>query len=137
MIKALAHVCILSTDLERTRHFYCDILGLEQGFRFLRDGRLFGFYLKVCPDQFIEVFHTDSAPSGPAKLITHFCLEVEDITAMHARLVEAGIAVKDKLLGADHSWQIWCKDPDGVDIEFHQYTSESTQLTGRDCHVNW
>jgi catechol 2,3-dioxygenase-like lactoylglutathione lyase family enzyme len=48
MIKTLAHVCLFSRDLERTRQFYCDGLGLSVQFRFMRQGELFGFYLKIC-----------------------------------------------------------------------------------------
>lgn len=58
MIKSLAHVCILSRNLDRTLDFYCSTLGLEKGFDFLRDGELFGFYLKITGRQFLEVFQT-------------------------------------------------------------------------------
>lgn len=138
MIKALAHLCILSTDLDRTRDFYCRILGLSPGFDFLRDGRLFGFYIKINDRQFIEVFKTDDDPAGrTSRLITHLCLETDDIDALRSHLESSGVTVTEKKLGADQSWQIWCKDPDGTDIEFHQYTPASSQLTGTVCHVNW
>jgi lactoylglutathione lyase/glyoxylase I family protein len=44
-VKQLAHVCIFAQDLEATRGFYRDVLGLDTRFNFLRDGRIFGFYL--------------------------------------------------------------------------------------------
>lgn len=138
MIKSLAHVCILSRNLDRTLDFYCSTLGLRKGFDFLREGKLFGFYLKITDRQFLEVFQTTEAEwSVPPRPITHLCLEVDDIEAVRARLIDRGISVTDKKAGADNSWQIWCKDPDGTDIEFHQYTPESSQLTGKPCHVNW
>ena len=46
MIKALAHICIFSNDLERSRDFYCGALGLSRHFDFHKDGGLFGFYLQ-------------------------------------------------------------------------------------------
>jgi hypothetical protein len=61
MIKRLAHACLFSTNLERTKSFYCAILGLQVKFAFLKNGRLFGFYLEVAEDQFIEVFVWDHA----------------------------------------------------------------------------
>jgi lactoylglutathione lyase/glyoxylase I family protein len=138
MIKALAHVCLLSRDLDRTLDFYMETLGLSKGFDFFRDGALFGFYLRVADGQFIEVFKTDDlSPEPTARRITHLCLEVDDIDVMRARLVAKGIEVTEKKLGADASWQIWTKDPDGTPIEFHQYTDESCQLTGRVCVVDW
>ncbi len=36
-------------------------------------------------------------------------------------------------MGADRSRQMWTQDPDGVRIEFHQYTPGSCQLTGAPC----
>lgn len=47
MMKALAHVCLLSRDLNRTLEFYTETLGLSKGFDFVRNGALFGFYLRV------------------------------------------------------------------------------------------
>lgn len=135
-IKALAHVCLFSRDLERTRAFYCDALGLEVKFRFVRRGELFGFYLKISDTQFIEVFLRDEAPSGVPQ-IGHLCLETDDIEAMRRRLTASGVETTEPKLGSDHSWQMWLRDPDGTAIEFHQYTSQSTQYTGDDCIVTW
>jgi catechol 2,3-dioxygenase-like lactoylglutathione lyase family enzyme len=138
MIQALAHVCILSTNLDRTRDFYCRILRLSPGFDFLRDGQLFGFYIKINDRQFIEVFKTGDEPSDrTSRLITHLCLETYDIDALSSHLEASDVATTKKKIGADQSWQIWCKDPDGTDIEFHQYTPASSQLTGTACHVDW
>jgi catechol 2,3-dioxygenase-like lactoylglutathione lyase family enzyme len=61
MIKALAHLCIFSKDLERSRDFYCGALGLNPHFNFHKDGKLFGFYLQIAPGQFIEVFKSNPA----------------------------------------------------------------------------
>jgi catechol 2,3-dioxygenase-like lactoylglutathione lyase family enzyme len=136
MIKALAHVCLFSRDLERSRQFYCDGLGLEVKFRFLRQGELFGFYLKISDSQFLEVFLREEA-SGGVPQIGHICLETDDLEAMRRRLTVKGIETTEPKLGADHSWQMWLRDPDGTAIEFHQYTPESTQYTGGDCVVTW
>jgi len=137
MIKSLAHVCLLSKDLQKTLDFYTGILGLRKKFDFERQGGLFGFYLEVCPGQFIEVFQTTEDRSEVKGGITHLCLEVEDIEHVRSALLAAGVVVTEKKLGADHSWQAWCKDPDGIDLEFHEYTPQSTQRTGKTCIVDW
>jgi hypothetical protein len=54
-----------------------------------------------------------------------------------AHLRKLGIAVGDKKLGADQSWQAWLEDPNGIRIELHQYTPDSSQLTRRTCVVDW
>lgn len=136
MIKGIAHVCIGATDLKAVEDFYCGVLGLEKRFEYTKNGRIIGMYLAVAGRNFIEVFLADSVPTqaGPVR---HFCLEVEDIDAWITHLRSKGYAAPDKRRGSDESWQIWIKGPDGIDIEFHQYTAESHQLTGELCHAKW
>jgi len=137
MITGIAHICIVTEDLDETLKFYCDILGFTKQFDFIKAGALFGFYLKVSDGNYIEVFKTDSLPEGRHPL-AHFCLETDDIDAVYEKLVANGIHVRsEKTLGADNSWQIWTKDPNGIDFEFHQYTEKSSQMTGEACIVNW
>ena len=135
MIKQIAHICITANDLAETEAFYCDGLGMTRRFEFRKDDAQFGYYLEVGGTTFIEVFQ-GQAP-GTDGGIRHMCLETDDIDALIARLDEKGIAHNDKKLGADQSWQVWVTDPNGVKIEFHQYTDNSSQRTGRVCEVNW
>jgi len=136
MIKALAHVCVHSSDLAKTEWFYCDVLGLTRQFDFIKDDELFGFYLKISDQNFVEVFRSDSIAQEHGKL-KHLCFEVEDIELLEQHLDLHNVDHQPKKMGGDNSWQLWCKDPDGVDIEFHQYTENSTQLTGKECIVDW
>jgi len=137
MITGLAHVCILSENLELTEKFYLGILGMSKKFDFLRSGTKIGFYLEAGPNQFIEVFQKSSRDLPQPTAITHFCLQVNDIQAASKRLRDHQIDHQSPKLGADHSWQMWCNDPDGIAIEFHQYTPASSQHTGQACQVNW
>jgi catechol 2,3-dioxygenase-like lactoylglutathione lyase family enzyme len=137
MIKTLAHLCVFSKDLNRSLDFYCGALGLKKHFDFFKDGSLFGFYLEVDPGHFIEVFKADPATEVRHQRIHHFCLEVEDIDVMRETLIRRGVEVTPKKLGCDQSWQCWCKDPDGTELEFQQYTAQSTQFTRKDCIVDW
>jgi glyoxylase I family protein len=137
MIKALAHICIFSKDLDRSLEFYCGALGLKRHFDFFKDGVLFGFYLQVAPGQFIEIFRSDSATEIGGRRIHHFCLEVDDLDTMRAALIKHGVEVTQKKKGCDETWQFWCKDPDGVDLEFQQYTPKSSQFTKTNCIVDW
>ena len=136
MIKSLAHVCLAAKDLAATEHFYRNVLGLEKQFNFLRDGQIAGFYFKVAEGNFIEVFRQDEIHAHAGCPISHMCLEVDDIDAVAARLKSSGYEATSKKLGCDRSWQIWTTDPSGVRIEFHQYTADSTQITGKDCIID-
>ena len=137
MIKTLAHICLFSKDLNRSLDFYCGALGLRRQFDFLKDGKLFGFYLQISPGHFIEIFKADPAAEVRSQRIQHFCLEVGDIDALRDTLIKRGVEVTPNKMGCDQTWQCWCKDPDGIDFEFHQYTDQSSQITGKNCIVDW
>ena len=137
MIKSLAHVCLFSKDLHRSLEFYCGALGLRRHFDFIKNGELFGFYLQIAPDQFIEIFKADSVEAAGRQRVHHVCLEVENLDALRDVLIKCGMEVTPKKLGCDQTWQCWCKDPDGTDVEFQQYTAQSSQFTRTQCLVNW
>jgi catechol 2,3-dioxygenase-like lactoylglutathione lyase family enzyme len=134
MIRQLAHICIHTPDLESTSRFYQEGLGLECGIDFIRDDEPFGFYLKLGNETFIEVFKGEASHPGN---INHLAIQVDDMDAVINRLRQKGYEVTDKSMGADHAWQAWTADPNGVRIEFHEYTPESLQLTGGTCMVDW
>lgn len=136
MIKALAHVCITTTDLEKSREFYVDILGLDIAFTFRVKEEVFGYYFRVSDNNYIEVFHVTKLPTGYSPL-GHFCLEVESVDAMEKRLADANWKTNGKKIGADGTWQLWSADPSGVRVEFQEYTEKSTQFSGVDCQVDW
>ena len=134
MIKRLAHICIHTDDLAETERFYCDVLGLEKGFEFEKDDNLFGFYIKLGGQSFIEVFKGEPAKVGN---IDHLAIETDDIDQIISTLRKNGFEASDKKLGGDHTWQSWTKDPNGVRIEFHEYTDKSMQFKGGVCQVDW
>jgi len=138
-VTGIAHVCLSSADLERTEKFYCGTLGFKLKYSFMRGDKLIGLMIEVVPEQFIEVFLRDGAPKNIEPLIAHLCLETEDIMAtakfLHDRGVETRTREPSKC--ADGSWQLWCEDPDGTPIEFHQFTQASREFTGKTVSVSW
>lgn len=133
MIKALAHIAIQVTDLEKALGFYCGILELKEVFRLKDDsGRVFLVYLKLAERQFLELFpaakesHQNNLCAGPI----HLCLEVDDIQNAYQTIRDKGWKMKTEapILGMDQTWQFWVDDPDGNPIEFHQYSPQSMQF---------
>ena len=109
MFSRLAHVCISATDLAESERFYVELLGMEKAFDFIRAGQHFGFYAKAGDTTFIEVFAANGIPNLERPIIKHFCLEVEDIHAVVAKLSgtrRRGLAKEDgrrqQLAGLDH-----------------------------------
>lgn len=133
MITGIAHVCLGATDLATTERFYCTALGFKKVFEFVRGGEPVGFYLEVTDKTYVEVFQQDAVEAQANGPIRHICFETANIDAVRRSLEAEGCEATEKRLGADGSWQTWTTDPDGVRIEFHQYTPESSQVTGNDC----
>ncbi len=134
MIRALSHVAISVTDLDRALRFYTGAIGLTEQFRLEKDGRPWLVYIKVAEGQFIELFPGASGPreahtsAGPA----HLCLEVDDIQQTFKDVTSRGLVPLhgEPVLGGDGAWQFWIADPDGNPVEFHQFTPQSRQVTG-------
>lgn len=137
-VKQVAHVCILAHDLEATRRFYEDVLGLSIAFNFLRDGKVFGFYLNAGGRSHVEVFQRDGTSFDETNQINHLCLEVESIDDAIAHVEGRGVALmRPKKKGVDGTWQAWVRDPNGVKIELFEYTDASAQFTGGDRVADW
>lgn len=135
MIKMIAHVCISAKNLDETERFYCSCLGLARKFSFIRDGEVYGYYLQVNENNFIEVFRSDAVSSEEMPLIRHFCLEVDNLDRAIEQIKRFGVDTSEKKLKCDNTWQIWTTDPNGIKVELQEYTPKSSQITGKDCIV--
>ncbi len=138
MFRKLAHVCLITNDLERQLAFYRDKLGFTLQFYFRNDaGEKFGAYLACGDTTFVEIFdqHLAAAvwggntdPLDRGNQISHFCLEVTAIHDTRQMLVDRGVEVGPVKRGIDHSDQCWITDPDGNRIELMEYTHRSGQI---------
>ena len=139
-VTSIAHVCLHTADLEATRKFYCDLLGMSVQFWFTKNGRRIGFYLNAGNGTFLEAFLKAEVPEYQKipNTLAHFCLETDDLAALHQRLVEAGChPTALKTDSCDQTWQFWVKDPNGLPLEVQQYTSHSAQMAHEDVEVPW
>lgn len=137
MISGLAHVCLNVMDLNRSLQYYMK-LGFKPKFQFTRNGSLYGVYLQIGKNNFIEMFEnkemaTPSVNTG----LAHFCFATEDLDALITMLKKENIEYSQKKKGCDNTWQIWLKDPDGNSFEVHQYTEDSLQLMGGIVEIDW
>lgn len=136
LINRVAHICLGVPSLDEAEKFFCGILGLKKHFQFLKNEKVFGFYLDAGNKTYIEIFQGETLPSEKPS-IRHLCLETDSIDGVIAKFKAEGYPIGEKKMGADQSYQVWVKGPNGIDIEFHEYTSASCQHTGADCRVNW
>lgn len=136
-VKQVAHVCIFAHDIDETKAFYKDVLGMEPVFNFLRDGKIFGFYLNAGGRTHVEVFQNGSAAYADKNIINHLCLEVENLEDAVAHIKAQSIDVTAIKKACDDTYQAWIKDPNGVKIELFEYTDKSAQFVGGDRIADW
>ncbi len=118
----LHHVSFAIRDLERSRNFFGDVLGLDEiarpAFRFP------GAWYALGDRQLHLIEATEPEPDVRPRVSRsdHLALEVRDIAAVRRRLTEAGIEFREGGnldLGME---QLFCQDPDGHVIEFVHYS---------------
>lgn len=138
-IKQVAHTCIFAHDLDATETFYREVLGIPTAFDFKRGHERIGYYLDFGARTFVEVFRKADSSFAETNQINHICLETEVLDELIAHVRAQGVAITDKKLGVDGTWQAWTADPNGVKLEIFEYTSDSLQFgpRGSVCAVNW
>jgi catechol 2,3-dioxygenase-like lactoylglutathione lyase family enzyme len=127
-LNALNHFTIRPADLEATKTFYCDVLGLPVG---ARPPLGFPGYWLYCGD--IPTVHligprdTDPAPraAGPTGLFDHIAFACTGLAAMKANLAARGIAYQERIIPRDRQTQLFLHDPDGIAVELN-YPPEET-----------
>jgi catechol 2,3-dioxygenase-like lactoylglutathione lyase family enzyme len=138
------HAGITVSDMERALVFYQDGLGLEQAFDRILDApylktvlglefdHIRAVYLDIPGGSFVELLEYVgierlSAASRPSDYgAGHLCLYVDDVEAMHARLVSMGYAARsegvvDITAGPNEGARsCYMADPDGYAVELFQ-----------------
>ena len=115
-------------DVGRTADFYRDLLGLTP-VELPRDEGAYGAEIRTLEDRWGYQYHFVPPEPGFAArqglpvnpLVGHLAFRVDDIAAVRARLDDEGIPYSDMGEWAIEGWhQLFCADPDGRVIEFHQ-----------------
>ena len=125
-VSAIAHVTLLSDDIDATRDFYCETLGLRAGERpplpfpghwlYGDDGPLVHI-----ADRTVYLEHARAiglpAPAAAGPPIDHIAFAASDYEDASARLERGGVsAVRNSVPGVGLR-QLFFSDPDGVRIE--------------------
>ncbi|HEY6607997.1 MAG TPA: VOC family protein [Candidatus Limnocylindria bacterium] len=107
----LSHLFVRVADLDATRRFYVDLLGLEvlmEGGGYLRIGNADGWHIGM----------EEGEPVGADGI--ELVIRVPDVAVAHARLAAAGIvfetAPTDMPWGARHAW---LRDPSGYRLSIY------------------
>jgi catechol 2,3-dioxygenase-like lactoylglutathione lyase family enzyme len=150
MIRGIHHVAISTPDLDRLAAFYTDVVGFvpvmstSWSDRPLVD-RMIGLdgsaarqVMLRAGNAYLELFQYESPAGRPADPTrspsdhgyTHFCLDVTDIDAEHARLSAAGMTFHSspptvEEMGHARLRAIYGRDPDGNIVELQEVLDDA------------
>lgn len=133
-VKGIDHVTLVVDDLERSKQFYCGILGMNcverPGFDFP------GMWFQAGATQIHLILkHAGSAPPGfpaPEEYVRpgrtfHFAFEVADGKQALSALEAHGVELKGSArMRPDGCFQVFCFDPDRHIVEL--FSQATTQL---------
>jgi len=105
---------VLTDDVEATRRFYCDVLGLEQGERpaFAFDG----LWLYAGGRPILHV-SARALPKKEEGVIDHIAFTCTDLRATTTRLEAHGVKFSLGRQVSTGIWQLLCRDPMGARVE--------------------
>jgi catechol 2,3-dioxygenase-like lactoylglutathione lyase family enzyme len=124
----LQHYTIEPSDLERTRNFYCDVLGLENGYRppldfpgyWLYSGGVATVHLMGTrkPREGIVVRGTEKKYDDTGRL-DHIAFAASDVDGMRKRLQSNNVKFRESIVPRSGDTQLFLYDPDGVGVELN------------------
>lgn len=122
-IQSVNHIAIIASDIQKSMHFYMDVLGFELIRKVYREQRdSYKVDLALNGNYLIELF---TFPDSPARLsfpealgLRHLAFSVKDINASIAELNAKGIETEDIRIDPFTNCRcVFFADPDGLPIE--------------------
>ena len=128
-VQALEHVTIRCAQLQRTRDFYVELMGLREGERPDFPFRGHWLYLGAIPVVHL-VEASDTAGAWGRDIVIprsedgtgsfdHVAFRGDDFAAVRARLQKAGVTFKERVVPGGALSQLFVPDPEGVLVEIN------------------
>ena len=121
-IQGMNHFNVLTDDVEATRRFYVDVIGLAEGER--PPLSFDGAWLYAGGR---AILHVSAATLGDERkgVIDHMAFSATDLKGTVARLKASGIQFSLNQQVGTRIWQIFCHDPMGAKVELDFDPSEA------------
>ena len=114
-IDGMNHFTVLTKDLDATRTFYVDLLGLQEGYR--PPLGFPGIWLYAGAQAVLHVVAGRPLPDPPAGVLDHMAFSASDLAAVSAKLRAQGIKYDLRKQPDSGVWQLFCYDPNGARVE--------------------
>jgi catechol 2,3-dioxygenase-like lactoylglutathione lyase family enzyme len=109
------HFTIVTLDLDKTKRFYMDVLGLTEGFR--PDFGFDGAWLYCGPEAVLHVMALGHVPEDPAGALDHMAFSAQDLPGVCRKLKSRGIEYDLRKQNTTGTWQMFFYDPNGAKVE--------------------
>jgi catechol 2,3-dioxygenase-like lactoylglutathione lyase family enzyme len=127
-LAGLDHLLVLTDDLEATKAFYCDALGLESGER--PDLGFAGYWLYLDGAPCVHLAERSAYEARAAQLglrvgpapVDHVAFRADDGAAVEARLRASGVEVVANPAPPPGLRQLFLTDPNGLRVEVNART---------------
>ncbi|MFU2203754.1 SMU1112c/YaeR family gloxylase I-like metalloprotein [Streptococcus hyovaginalis] len=123
----ILHVAIIGSDYEKTRHFYCDLLGFEQLDEHIRPEKKDILFNVRQGNLILEIFIKSDAPARPTmpdpehRGLRHLAFKVDNVEACLAEFDRLGISHEPlRYDDFDGKKMTFFFDPDGLPLEIHE-----------------
>jgi catechol 2,3-dioxygenase-like lactoylglutathione lyase family enzyme len=124
-LEALEHYTINCADLDATRDFYRDVLGLAQGFR--PKLGFHGYWLYAGDIPVVHLLGPEGAlpenreakPGASTGSLDHIAFRGKDAGATIAKLREHGLKFRENRIAEIALHQVFVRDPNGIMVEMN------------------
>ena len=124
MILGMDHFTIVTNQLETTRRFYVDLIGLQEGPRppFPVDG----LWLYANGKAILHVISVDPMPNPRRGVLDHMAFSAQGFSSTLDKLDQYDVRYRIiRAPGNERTWQVFFKDPNHVDVELDFDPSET------------
>lgn len=125
-LKAVHHIALICSNYEKSKAFYCDILGFSIDAEYYREERdSYKLDLSLDGHYTLELFSFPSPPDRVSRPeacgLRHLAFSVDDIEDAHEKLLSKGVAVEeirvDEYTGKKFFFFF---DPDNLPLELYE-----------------
>lgn len=129
-VERLEHFLVCTDDIDKTRDFYRDVLGMRQGFR--PDLEFPGYWLYLGDIGCLHIAEWAaydvwtkavdipiSAPAPGSGPVDHIAFNARDYDGMISKIESLGMSYKFNILDEIGLRQIFIKDPNNITIELN------------------
>lgn len=125
-IQGMNHFTIIADDLDATRRFYTEILGLSEGYR--PPLPFPGIWFYVGESAVLHVVGGRALPDQRAGVLDHMAFTTTDLPATEQRMKQHGVDYKLGQQVGSGIWQMFFLDPNGAKVELN-FDPHETRLS--------